>query len=116
MFHHRAAIGAIKGLPVVPVSVPVRVRVQPATTTTRTIASSTRSSYTTATATPTTTTTSPSTTTKPLRVVIVGSGPAAHTAAIYAARARLRPRLYEGFMAGGVAPVSSYGRCCGCGC
>ena len=40
-------------------------------------------------------------------VVIVGSGPAAHTAAIYAARARLSPRLYEGFMAGGVAPVSS---------
>lgn len=37
-------------------------------------------------------------------VVIVGSGPAAHTAAIYAGRARLQPVLYEGFMAGGVAP------------
>ncbi len=37
-------------------------------------------------------------------VVIVGSGPAGHTAAIYAARARLEPLMFEGFMAGGVAP------------
>ena len=36
-------------------------------------------------------------------VIIVGSGPAAHTAAIYAARAALKPILFEGFMAGGVA-------------
>lgn len=36
-------------------------------------------------------------------VVIVGSGPAAHTAAIYLARAELKPLLYEGFLAGGVA-------------
>lgn len=36
-------------------------------------------------------------------VVIVGSGPAAHTAAIYAGRALLKPVLFEGFMAGGVA-------------
>ncbi len=36
-------------------------------------------------------------------VVIIGSGPAAHTAAIYAARARLEPLLFEGFLAGGVA-------------
>lgn len=37
------------------------------------------------------------------RVVIIGSGPAAHTAAIYLARAELKPVLYEGFMANGVA-------------
>ncbi len=36
-------------------------------------------------------------------LVIIGSGPAAHTAAIYAARANLEPILFEGFMAGGVA-------------
>ncbi|MFP4551595.1 MAG: thioredoxin-disulfide reductase [Spirochaetales bacterium] len=37
------------------------------------------------------------------KVIIIGSGPAAHTAAIYAARAELEPLLFEGFMAGGVA-------------
>ncbi|MCB1174948.1 MAG: thioredoxin-disulfide reductase [Leptospiraceae bacterium] len=37
------------------------------------------------------------------KTVIIGSGPAGHTAAIYAARAELRPLMFEGFMAGGVA-------------
>ncbi len=37
------------------------------------------------------------------RLVIIGSGPAAHTAAIYAARAELKPLLFEGLMAAGVA-------------
>ncbi len=37
------------------------------------------------------------------QLVIIGSGPAGHAAAIYAARAELRPLMFEGFMAGGVA-------------
>ena len=37
------------------------------------------------------------------KIVIIGSGPAAHTAAIYASRAALYPLLFEGFMAGGIA-------------
>lgn len=36
-------------------------------------------------------------------VCIVGSGPAAHTAAIYCARAELEPVLFEGWMANGIA-------------
>lgn len=37
------------------------------------------------------------------RIVIIGSGPAAHTAAIYTARANLQPVLFEGMYAAGVA-------------
>ncbi len=36
-------------------------------------------------------------------LVIIGSGPAGHTAAIYAARANLRPFMFEGYAAGGPA-------------
>jgi len=37
------------------------------------------------------------------KVIIVGSGPAAHTAAVYLSRAELQPVLYEGMLANGIA-------------
>jgi len=36
-------------------------------------------------------------------VIIIGSGPAGHTAAIYLGRAERKPLMFEGFMAGGIA-------------
>lgn len=50
-------------------------------------------------------------------VCIIGSGPAAHTAAIYTARAELKPILFEGFLANGIAAggqlTTTTGELCG---
>jgi thioredoxin reductase (NADPH) len=38
----------------------------------------------------------------PRKVIIIGSGPAGHTAGIYAARANLKPLMFEGLVRGGI--------------
>jgi thioredoxin reductase (NADPH) len=40
--------------------------------------------------------------THPRKVIIIGSGPAGHTAAIYASRANLKPLMFEGIARGGI--------------
>lgn len=39
---------------------------------------------------------------EPRKVIIIGSGPAGHTAGIYAARANLKPLMFEGLTRGGI--------------
>ena len=39
--------------------------------------------------------------TEKVHVLIIGSGPAGYTAAIYAARANMKPLLYQGIQPGG---------------
>ena len=50
------------------------------------------------------------TTTQHAQVLILGSGPAGYTAAIYAARANLKPLLVTGMAQGGQLMTTKIGR------